>query len=138
MRKLKLKQYDIPWLGAVTDSLFNALPILSIINFLSVITLLYTNTYEFIHETIPWMSFGLFVAILLIVTIVGLVLVYVFILLSLWSFRHRQMRMNDMDTSEKLERMKEELIKEIRDELRGHSGSDTAGIQRGSDHRSDD
>ena len=138
MRKFRLKQYNIPWLGAVTDSLFNALPILSIINFLSVITLLYANTYEFIHEVMPWMTFWIFVALLSIGTIIGLVLVYMFVLLPLWSFQHSQMRQEDTDTAEKLNTMKEELLEEIRNELRRDSGGDTARLQRRDDDRPDD
>lgn len=105
-----MKQKNLPWVGAVTDSLFTALPILSIINFLSIITVLYATIREYLFKWVPWLSFPWFLAILVVATLIMMVGTYLFVLPSLWTFRNKQM--NSFES----EILKE--IKELRDELK--------------------
>ena len=85
------KQRNIPWLGALVDSLYTALPILSIINFLSIITLLYATIRGYLFDWAPWLTFGWFIGIMVILTSTLIVLMYIFVVPSIWTFRGKQM-----------------------------------------------
>jgi nitrogen fixation-related uncharacterized protein len=111
-RNLKfLKQVNVPFIGAITESLFNTLPLLSIFNFISVLIILYTSIRTYLPD---WFRLWEFFLMAVVLIIVALTLVYIFINLSLWTFRNRQMfgRSNDIsnilkDISERLKRLEE-------------------------------
>jgi D-beta-D-heptose 7-phosphate kinase/D-beta-D-heptose 1-phosphate adenosyltransferase len=86
-----VKQRNIPWLGAFIESFFVTLPFLGIINFWAIITVLYTSVRPYIVANFPWMNIQLFVCILTAIGILGMVLVYKFVLPSIWAFRGKQM-----------------------------------------------
>lgn len=109
MRLPKLKQHNIPWLGAFTESLFESLPILSIFNFMSILIVLYATVYEIVHEFAPWLTFWHFVGALAIVVSIGLILVHKYVVPSLWTFRQNQMLQHESDMSEQVKQMQEQL-----------------------------
>jgi D-beta-D-heptose 7-phosphate kinase/D-beta-D-heptose 1-phosphate adenosyltransferase len=86
-----MKQKNIPWLGAFMESFFVTLPLLSIINFWAIIVMLYTNLRPYLLQYMPWMNLWYFVAILTLIGVLGMVLVYKFVLPSIWAFRGKQM-----------------------------------------------
>lgn len=109
--KFKIKQKNVPYLGALVDSLYTSLPILSIINFLSIITILYATIHEYLLGWAPWLSLWIFVGLLGIATTSTMVLIYIFVLPSVWTFRNKQMfgyESKVIDLLEKLEKMLEE------------------------------
>lgn len=110
-----LKQRNIPWIGAVVDSLYTSLPILSIINFLSIMTVLYTSISEYLFAWFPWLSFGWFVVIMSICTLGLMTCMYLFVLPSLWTFRNKQMNSFESDVMKELRKLRKEL-KELREE----------------------
>jgi len=85
------KQKNIPWLGALIDSLYVSLPILSIINFFAILTILYTNIAPLLQEYAPWVGFEHFVTAAGVITVIMMLLVYKFVIPSLWTFRSKQM-----------------------------------------------
>ena len=88
-----LKQKRIPYLGEVVDALYTSLPILSIINFLSTTIVLYSSIRNYLEEIVPWLTFPLYLLIILISVIVLMGVIYKFVLPSLWAFRAEQMHL---------------------------------------------
>ena len=85
----KPKSRIIPWLGVIVESLYTSLPILSILNFVSIVTMLYTST---IIKYAPWLSFWMFIAILGMTVICVMLVVWKFVIPSLWAYRSSQMK----------------------------------------------
>lgn len=73
------------------ESLFVTLPLFSIINFLAIITVLYTSINPYLSNFLPWMTFLVFVGIVCGLGMLGMVFVYIFVLPSIWTFRGKQM-----------------------------------------------
>jgi len=88
---MRIPQYNIRWLGAVVESLYLALPVLSIINFLSISVVLYTNVQDYIKAWIPWMTFPIFLIIIFVITCITVLLTWMFLVPSLWALRGQQM-----------------------------------------------
>ena len=112
----KPKSKIIPWLGVIVESLYTSLPILSILNFISIITMLYTST---IVEYAPWLSFWMFVAILGVTVLCVMLVVWKFVIPSLWAYRSSQMKeltdgMKELtEDAKRKDKMIAELIKKV-------------------------
>ena len=104
-----LKQYNVPWLGAFVDSLYTSLPILSIINFLSIITVLFATIEDRLFTWAPWLTFWWFVAILGGLTISTMGIIYIFVLPSVWTFRNKQMNKYESDVLAEIRALHEEI-----------------------------
>ncbi len=102
-----LRQRRIPLLGEIMDALYTSLPILSIINFLSITISLYITSKVYLEQYVPWLDIWLFLLILLLISIIFMLLVYKFVLPSLWAFRGEQMS----GQNEKLDEILKELKK---------------------------
>lgn len=107
-----MKQRNIPWLGAVVDSIYVSLPILSAVNFFAILTVLYTNTYPEIQAYIPWMKYWVFLILVGVLSSLLVLVVYIFIVPSLWASRGKHMFMREKEITDKLN----ELLKKV-DEL---------------------
>ncbi len=105
------KQKNIPWLGAIVDSLYTSLPLLSIINFLSITTVLYATLKEYLLHWAPWLTFGMFIGFLSLLTILMMVIMYLFILPSIWTFRDKQMYGFESVLMKEIQTLKEEIQK---------------------------
>ncbi len=110
-----MKQRNIPWLGALIDSLYTTLPILSIVNFLSITTVLYVTIKENLLPWAPWLEFWMFVAIMSAWLAILMVLMYIFVLPSLWTFRNKQMNMFESDVLKEIRELRKE-VQELREE----------------------
>lgn len=82
------KQRNVPWLGAFTESLFTTMPVLSILNFVSIMMVLYTSVRQYLPA---WLTFWWFVGGLTIVTLLLMLAMYLWVLPSIWTFRAKQM-----------------------------------------------
>jgi hypothetical protein len=91
MKNNFLKQRHVPHLGAMYEVFVTALPLLSAINFISILVILYANVQPFVKEYLPWMTLPLFFIIVTILFILCSLLVYKLLLPSLWAFRGKQM-----------------------------------------------
>ena len=107
-----MKQRNLPWLGSFTNILFTTMPLLSIINFLSIITVLYATSNPYLKEYAPWMSFWMFIAFLVVLTLTLMLLVHKYILPSMWTYRAKQMFEYESQLVDKLD----EVLKRL-DEL---------------------
>ena len=89
----KIKQKNVPALGAVIDSFVTSLPLLSLINFVSMMAVLWSTTIQpFAHLHIPWLNLWLFMGGMTVMVIVAMFITYKYILPSVWAFRYRQMQ----------------------------------------------
>ena len=109
MKTKLLKQYHIPRVGAIVDSLYTSLPILSIINFLSILTVLYATTREYLDIWAPWLTFWMFVGFLGSLTLLTMIVIYKFVLPSVWTFRQKQMFGYESQIIDELKALKEEI-----------------------------
>ena len=121
-----MRQRNIPWLGKLVDSLYTSLPILSIVNFLSIVTVLYTTTREYLVAVIPWMNLYWFLLGLLLITAVTMALIYLLVLPSLWTWRSKMMYGFD---SELMKDVKEltKTVKKLEKRLGEESGKSEEG-----------
>ena len=85
------KQKRIRFLGELVDSLFTALPIVSIYSGVSTTIILYELTKQYILNWLPWMNIILFMVILGTCFVPVVLLVYKFVIPSIWHFRSTQM-----------------------------------------------
>lgn len=105
-----LKQRNIPMLGAIIDSFVSSMPLMSVINFASIGVILYmTSIQPFAEKHMPWLTLPVFVFILMAGTTLLMVMVYKFVLPSLWTFRGKQMFSYDSKISDKLDSIVERL-----------------------------
>ena len=100
---MKIPQKNIRWLGITFESLYLALPLLSIINFLSISVVLYTNVQDYIKAWIPWMTFPIFLIIIFVLTGISVLLTWIFLVPSLWALRGQQMFGKETREKEKKE-----------------------------------
>jgi len=107
-----MKQKNIPWLGALTDALYVSLPVLSLVNFFAILTVLYADIHPYLQEYLPWLRFWVFLAIVVVLATALMLLVYKFVVPSLWTYRSKQMFTHESEVTDKLN----ELIKKV-DEL---------------------
>jgi len=100
-----MEQKNIPWLGALVDALYVSLPILSFVNFLAILTVLYTNIHPYLQEYLPWLRFWVFLIIVGILATVLAILVYKFVVPSLWTYRSKQMFTHESEITNKLNQL---------------------------------
>jgi uncharacterized protein YlxW (UPF0749 family) len=112
-----IKQQNLPWIGAFTESLFSTLPLLSILNFLSIMTVLYTSISQYLIKVLPWLTFGWFVVILVVITLCAMLGVYLFILPSLWTFRNKQMNAFESDLLKEVRQLQKEIA-DLKEEIK--------------------
>ena len=124
-----MRQRNIPWLGKLVDSLYTALPVLSILNFLSIITVLYASTREYLVTVIPWLNIGWFLLGLVTLTIITMVIIYVFVIPSLWTWRSKMMHGFDSQVVTELS----ELRKDVQSLKKGDPHGVTVAVSGGFD-----
>jgi len=106
---MNFKQRNIPWVGAFIEALFNTLPMLSIMNFISIIIVLYASIRPYLIEHAPWMKLWIFILILTALSVIVMILIYKYVLSSLWAFRGKQMFQNENKIIEKLDKLEEKI-----------------------------
>ncbi len=88
---MRIPQHSIRWLGACVESLYMVLPMLSVINFISVTILLWGSAKETIQEYAPWVSFWIFLLGFGTVAAVSMLFAWVLLVPSIWAVRGQQM-----------------------------------------------
>ena len=114
-----MKQRNIPWVGAFIESLYNTLPLLSIINFISILAILYASTKDYLLTWVPWITLWMFICAAGFLVAILMVLVYKFILPSIWTFRGKQLYGFESDLMEEVRKLRkeiEDLRKEVKNE----------------------
>ena len=105
------KQRNVPRLGGFIDALYGSLPMLSAVNFVSILIVLYTDVQPYLIEYVPWMKLWMFGSILATLVLLLMLVVYKFILPSIWTFRGKQMFSYNSKIMDKLNAIEERLKK---------------------------
>ncbi len=84
-------QRRIRFLGEVVDTIFTSMPVFSAYSIISTTIILYELTKEYIQNMLPWMNVGYFILLLGILFIPVMLVVYKYIIPSVWQFRSTQM-----------------------------------------------
>lgn len=113
-----LRQKRIPILGEVIDSFFTTLPILSAYSGVSVTIILYETIKEYMLVWFPWMTLGYFILILVSLFSPLVILVYKYVIPSVWHFRSTQMS----HLEGKIDKLSEQL-KKLQEGLNENSSS---------------
>lgn len=92
MRKIRLfRQQRIPYLGELVDSIFTAMPALSLLSLISTLIILYEVTKQYFIDWVPWLNIFYFFGVIAIAFLLALVIVFKYVLPSIWHFRSTQM-----------------------------------------------
>ena len=121
-----MKQRNISWIGPLVDSLYTSLPVLSIINFLSIITVLYTTIQENLMPWAPWLRFWMFATGMCVLVIIMMVLIYKFVLPSLWTFRNNQMHGYESVLMKEVQQLQDE-VSQLRNAIEEQGGQVPVG-----------
>lgn len=98
---MKIEQKNIPWLGKVIDSFVTSLPLLSLINTVSVLTIMWNTTISpFAKLYFPWFTAPYYFTVVVVGLSVAMFIVYKYVLPSVWAYRGTLMKGND-DNSDK-------------------------------------
>lgn len=109
MKLPNIEQRRIPLLGELVDAVFTSLPILSIINFLSIMIVLYNQISPYIKVVAPWVTFKWFMLFLALISFIVMLLTYKFVLPSLWKFRKDQMGQQEKEILDAIKRLEEKI-----------------------------
>ncbi len=85
------KQRRVRFLGEIIDTIFTAMPFFSAYTILSTTIILYEMTKEYIQNLLPWMNVLYFMLILGLLFLPVMLVVYKYIIPSVWQFRSTQM-----------------------------------------------
>lgn len=104
-------QRRVRFLGELVDTIFTAMPALSVFSLVSTTIILYEVTKQYLLNYAPWMNVLYFIAFLAVAFIPIMLIVYKFIIPSVWHFRSTQMSHleNKIDS---LSKKLDELLKE--------------------------
>ncbi|KKN39663.1 hypothetical protein LCGC14_0740980 [marine sediment metagenome] len=86
------KQRRVKFLGEVVDTIFTSMPFFSAYTILSTTIILYEMTKEYIQNLLPWMNVLWFMLILGLLFLPVMLVVYKYIIPSVWHFRSTQMQ----------------------------------------------
>ncbi len=85
------KQRRIRFLGEFVDTIFTAMPFFSAYSILSTTIILYELTKDYIQNLLPWMNVLYFLLFLGLLFLPVMLVVYKYIIPSVWRFRSTQM-----------------------------------------------
>ncbi len=85
------KQRRIRFLGEFIDTIFTSMPFFSAYTILSTTIILYEMTKEYIQNLLPWMNVLYFMLMLGLLFLPVMLVVYKYIIPSVWQFRSTQM-----------------------------------------------
>ena len=119
IRKFLVKQYNFgPWLGGFKDLFSRTMLYISIINFILIAITAYDVTLRsFVLQYLPWISFWIYLVILIGVVLLAMVLEFKFIIPSHYTFLNKQEFEHQNLIRKELEDIRKEL-QELREELK--------------------
>jgi hypothetical protein len=106
---VRFKQRNVKWLGALVESLYTALPALSIVNFFMIAIAVYEPISAFVSPVLPGFNFSWFVVAIGAMTLIATIVTYVIIVPSLNTFRFNQMNKFDSPVLREIEKLRSEL-----------------------------
>jgi len=114
MKKVGMEQRTVKGLGELYEAFMTALPVVSAIQFASILTLLYNQYRVWLIGIFPWLTLVWFLVIIGIILIIAMILVYKFLIPSLWTFRGKQLYGFESELMEEVKALRKE-IKELKE-----------------------
>ena len=111
------KQRSISWLGALHDAFTTSLPVLSAVQFLTILTLFYNDLSPHILPLFPWMTFPIFIIGVAVIMCGVMVLVYKYLLPSIWTFRGKQMYGFESELIDEVKKLRADMDKLLEKEV---------------------
>ena len=124
MGTLKIKQRKIIGLGELYESFITALPVLSAVQFISVLAVLYNQLQPSLVSIFPWITLIRFLVVISVIMIGVMVLVYRFLIPSIWTFRGKQLYGFESTLMEEVKNLRED-IKGLKEEKNGKKNLET-------------
>ena len=91
MLKRLLRQHNIPWIGQLKDMAVMTMFYVGILNTLMIAITAYGTTMRpFLLLHMPWFKLWMLIALVVIVALVGMLLEYLLVYASYFSFRNKQ------------------------------------------------
>lgn len=109
MGTLKIKQRKIIGLGELYESFITALPVLSAVQFISVLAVLYNQLQPTLVSIFPWITLIRFLVVITVIMIGVMVLVYRFLIPSIWTFRGKQLYGFESTLMEEVKNLREDI-----------------------------
>lgn len=91
IKKTKMGQRTVIGLGELYETFITALPVLSAVQFISILAVLYNQYHDWLVGIWVGITLLKFILILSGIMAVAMVLVYKFLIPSLWTFRGKQL-----------------------------------------------
>ena len=88
------KQYNLKWIGSFLNVLYMASPLLGIAVSVIECGTFYTVQRAGIHQLVPWMSFPIFISMVILLGLVVLFIFYKFVYPSYYAFVNKQTYMH--------------------------------------------
>ena len=111
---MKIKQRTLPGLGPIYEAFVVSLPFLSAIQFLTILALFYESIKVHLIPVFPWMTFSVFIIGVSLALSGIMVVVYKFLLPSLWTFRGKQLYGFESKLMDEIKKLGEE-VKELKE-----------------------
>jgi len=105
----RIRQKKIIGIGELYESFITALPILSAVQFISILAILYNQLSPYLVEVFPWITLFRFVIILSIIMIIVMILVYKFLIPSIWVFRGKQLYGFESELLKEVKELRKEI-----------------------------
>ncbi len=106
---MKIKQKVLPGIGALYEAFVVSLPFLSSIQFLTILTMFYNDVKVYLLPWMPWITFPIFLLFVAILLSIIMLLVYRFLIPSIWTFRGKQLYGFESELMEEVRKLREEL-----------------------------
>jgi hypothetical protein len=103
------KQRDVRGIGAFINVLYLTAPMIGMVAYVMSAITMYTVIKPYLNYWFPWMSIGVFFAILFVAFLVALLIFYKFIYPSYWAFQNRQVYIHKNPMQKDLELIKKKL-----------------------------
>lgn len=109
MGTIKIGQKKIIGIGELYESFITSLPILSAIQFISVLAVLYNQLQPTLVAILPGITLLKFLAVLTVVMLGVMILVYKFLIPSIWTFRGKQLYGFESDLMKEVQELRKEI-----------------------------
>ena len=107
----KLRQKRVIGLGELYESFITALPVLSAVQFISILTVLYNQIQPTLANVFPGITLIKFLLALSGIMIGVMVLVYKFLIPSIWTFRGKQLYGFESQLMDKIDELQVDINK---------------------------
>ena len=109
MGTLKIGQKKIIGIGEIYEAFITSLPLLSAVQFISILAILYTDLKPYLVGLLPGITLFRFLVVLTFIMLGVMVLVYKFLIPSIWTFRGKQLHGFESTLLDEVKKLRKEI-----------------------------